>query len=96
MSNKKPNLSIEEIEKGVSYNKAIIKNLFIFYAVCAPICLVIAALMFFLEEGRYSSYGITLIIMFVLCTVYVVMAYVRRKRVLDELIRQENKKNKNK
>ena len=89
-------LSIEEIEKGVDYNRAIIKNLFIFYAVAFPICLATTILMFVVGDGKYVRYGYTLAIMCVLCTVYVVMAYVRRKRMLNEFIRQQNKKNKNK
>ena len=92
--NNKPNLSLEQIKKGVDYNKAIIKNLFIFYAIAFPICLITTILMFVAEEGRYYRYGFTLAILCVLCTVYVVMAYVRRKRMLNELIRQEQKKSK--
>ncbi|MBE5748157.1 MAG: hypothetical protein E7344_00845 [Clostridiales bacterium] len=88
-------LSIEEIEKGVDYNKAIIKNLFIFYAIAFPICLATTILMFVVGDGAYFRYGYTLAIMCVLCTVYVVMAYVRRKRVLNELVRQQSKKKKN-
>jgi len=88
-------LSIEEIEKGVDYNKAIIKNLFIFYAIAFPICLATTILMFVVGDGAYFRYGYTLAIMCVLCTVYVVMAYVHRKRVLNELVRQQSKKKKN-
>lgn len=87
-------LSIEDIEKGVDRNRAIIKNLFIFYAVALPICLATTILMFVVGNGQYFRYGYTLAIMCVLCTVYVVMAYVRRKRILNEFIKQQNKKKK--
>ena len=92
----KSSLSIEQIKKGVDYNRAIIKNLFIFYAIAFPICLVVTILMFVAEGGKYYRYGFTLSILCVLCTVYVVMAYVRRKRMLNELVRQQKVKNKNK
>ncbi|MBR5145513.1 MAG: hypothetical protein IKV34_02505 [Clostridia bacterium] len=88
-------LSIEQIEKGVDYNRAIIKNLFIFYAVAFPICLATTILMFVVGDGKYFRYGYTLAILCVLCTVYVVMAYVRRKRMLNELVRQQSKRKKN-
>ena len=94
MSKKNKSLSIEEIKKGVDYNKAIIKNLLIFYAVAFPICVVTTILMFVAEGGRYSYYGFPLAILSVLCTVYVVMAYIRRKRMLNELVREEKRKNK--
>ena len=94
MSKNKANLSIEQIKKGVDYNKAIIKNLFIFYAVAFPICLATTILMFVVGDGKYIQYGYTLAILCVLCTVYVVLAYVRIKRMLNELVRQEKAKNK--
>ena len=89
-------LSIEQIQKGVGYNKAIIKNLFIFYAIMFPVCLATTILMFVAEGGRYYRYGFALAVLCILCTVYVVMAYVRRKRMLNELIREEQRKNKGK
>lgn len=89
-------LSIEQIQKGVGYNKAIIKNLFIFYAIMFPVCLATTILMFVAEGGQYYRYGFALAVLCILCTVYVVMAYVRRKRMLNELIREEQRKNKGK
>ena len=94
MSKNKANLSLEQIKKGVDYNKAIIKNLFLFYAILFPICLATTILMFVVGDGKYFQYGYALAILCVLCTVYVAMAYVRRKRMLNELIRQEKAKNK--
>lgn len=87
-------LSIEDVNQGVDRNKAMIKNLLIFYAILFPICLVATILMFTVGDGAYVRQGYTLAILCVLCTVFTVMAYVRRKRLLNELVRQQKKKNK--
>ena len=89
-----PTLTFEQIEKGIDRNKGMIKSLFLFYAILFPICLVTTILMFVVGDGKYTQYGYALAILCVLCTVYVAMAYVRRKRMLNEYVRQQKAKNK--